>query len=126
MATILRIRKGQIERVEVTDAEVNSLEWMQGEVGGYIEIAGCEHPGPVGIVVWCNEEGKLLGLPPNVLRWDGEVLVGILIVMGATPEGQNRGLTEEEIKRVEVIPVAGGYPRGVPMLRVAPEVKGAR
>jgi len=41
----------------------DSLEAMQAVVGGYIEQVVFAH----GLVIICNEEGKLHGLPPN--RW---------------------------------------------------------
>ena len=39
----------------------NSLEALQEQVGGYIEVL----PLQPGIVIVCNEEGKLKGLEPN-------------------------------------------------------------
>jgi hypothetical protein len=39
----------------------NTLEAMQGLVGGYIELIQTEE----GFNVFCNEEGKLTGLEPN-------------------------------------------------------------
>ena len=39
----------------------NTLDAMQDLVGGYIELVQTEE----GFNVWCNEEGKLIGLEPN-------------------------------------------------------------
>lgn len=48
-----------------------TLEAMQGLVGGYIETVEIMD----GIVIVCNEEGKLLGLPPAAeLTVNGEVV----------------------------------------------------
>ena len=50
-------------RTEKTDTDLleidNTLESMQALVGGYIEV----YPLTGEIVIVCNEEGKLLGLP---------------------------------------------------------------
>jgi len=40
-----------------------SLKEMQGFVGGYIEMLQLQD----GRIMWCNEEGKLKGLPVNSL-----------------------------------------------------------
>ncbi len=71
---------------------------FQRILGGYIE-----HVGAAGqrISFWCNEEGKLQGLPVNrlatALWWDLspemerlDMLCGpVLITGGPTPDGQN-------------------------------------
>lgn len=75
-----------------------SLESLQASVGGMIQ---CVYPfdAPVGIV--CNDEGKLLGLPPNrPLRGaDGQVydiLCGNFLVVGLG-EDDFRSLTRQEM-----------------------------
>ena len=54
-----------------------SLENLQNTVGGYIE---CVSPDPM-IVIICNEEGKLIGLEPN-MKIPGDILSGTIIVAG--------------------------------------------
>lgn len=118
----LRIVAGEIERLP--DSPVNDLAWLQKQVDGYIEIALTDNMGGnERIVVWCNEEGHLRHLEPNVHRCtDGWMLVGPLIVTGCTPNGDNRGLTEEEAARVRV--VAGDWAKGEgtgkPVLEILP------
>ena len=55
----------------------DSLENLQRIVGGYIE---CVHV-TEDLVIICNEEGKLLGLEPN-MRFGIDYLVGTIIVVG--------------------------------------------
>lgn len=55
----------------------NSLENLQKTVGGYIEAVTLTD----GIVILCNEEGKLKGLEPNFhLPYD--TMVGTVIICG--------------------------------------------
>lgn len=57
----------------------NTLESLQKLVGGYIEVLS-----PVwfeDMALICNEEGKLLGLPPNrIIKSD--IIAGPLIIAG--------------------------------------------
>ena len=55
----------------------DTLENLQRIVGGYIE---CVHV-TEDLVIICNEEGKLLGLEPN-MRFGIDYLVGTIIVVG--------------------------------------------
>jgi len=65
----------------------NSLESMQGIVGGYIEAIPAERmPGGellkgLDLLLVLNEEGKLLGLKPNFPTSDmGDIIVGTAFV----------------------------------------------
>ena len=54
----------------------NTLEAMQQFVGGLIECLPMDDP-EADIVLVCNDEGKLLQLPPNRWLWGGQdLLVG--------------------------------------------------
>lgn len=82
---------------------------IRNAVGGLIEAA---HSG-TDMTIWCNEEGKLRGLPINPaatsLWWkvnpamvDQDVIVGPALVTGsATPEGETLGITDEQCQLVE-------------------------
>lgn len=59
----------------------NRLEAMQATVGGHIETAELLP----GVVMICNEEGKLLGLPKN-FQMRGDVIVGTVIICGVDGE----------------------------------------
>lgn len=55
----------------------NNLKALQTAVDGYIEMVRVAH----GLVVICNEEGRLRGLEPNC-RFCGVDFVGTIIVAG--------------------------------------------
>ena len=60
---------------EIIEVE-NTLEALQQEVGGYIETVSIAD-----VVIICNEEGRLCGLPYNC-RFVGVDFVGTLLVVG--------------------------------------------
>ena len=71
----------------------NTLEALQELVDGYIEVL------PVGVgfldfVV--NEEGRLLGMEPNIVTPQGFTLVGPVIITADDGAEDFRALTEEE------------------------------
>ena len=59
----------------------NTLEAFQKAVGGYIEAVTIRDD----LVVICNEEGRLMGLQPNV-QINGVDFVGTVIVAGVKGE----------------------------------------
>ena len=65
-------RPGQISQIITIP---NTLEALQQLVGGYIETLTL----PDGFVIICNEEGRYLGLQPNVNTYAG-VIVGNIII----------------------------------------------
>lgn len=78
----------------------DELRTLQKIVGGYIELClrGTD------IVFYCNEEGHLQGLPFNFYRpTDGHPIVGTVVACGVDAAGDNRSLTDEEVKRVLVV-----------------------
>lgn len=54
----------------------NTLKVLQAEVGGYIETVSIAD-----VVIICNEEGRLCGLPYNC-RFVGVDFVGTILVVG--------------------------------------------
>ena len=70
----------------------NTLEALQGIVGGYIEAVWLRDD----CVLVCNEEGKLQGLPVN-FRIFGDVIVGTALFAGVSGE-EFCSLTDEQIK----------------------------
>lgn len=59
----------------------NDLKSLQTEVGGYLEpIALCNN-----LVLICNEEGKLRGLPPN-RQLGNDIIAGDFFLVGAKGE----------------------------------------
>ena len=60
----------------------NRLENLQKTVEGYIEVVPVKQsPDGKDIILICNEEGKLRGLPHNFYLWDEEI-VGTVIICG--------------------------------------------
>lgn len=75
----------------------NTLEAMQEFVGGNIECLPLYDLGSEFILV-CNDEGKLLELPPNRMLWGGaDYLAGPGFIAGTDCEGNMISLTAEEI-----------------------------
>ena len=70
----------------------NDLKELQTIVGGYIEIVGFNP----GLLLICDEEGKLKGKKPNIKYGDSDYIAGTLIITAAQGEDL-RGLTEPEV-----------------------------
>ena len=64
----------------------NTLEEFQMIVGGYIECV----KRPIGLVVICNEEGRIHGAPYNTM-FDGIDFAGTIIIAG---EGDDEDFTD--------------------------------
>ena len=76
-------------------AEVeNTLEGLQKAVGGYIETVYLEDD----VVLVCNEEGKLIGLPGN-RSLGNDIIAGTFFVVGSNDEGEFVSLTEDKIRQ---------------------------
>jgi len=86
------VKVGEEPQVTMLD---NTLEELQGIVGGYLETLYIASDRSVAMLL--NEEGKLLDLKPNLdLRRD--VIVGNVVIVGVdVEEGEFRSLTEEEV-----------------------------
>ena len=78
----------------------NDLHSMQQAVGGYIQAV---YPYEEAVVLICNEEGKLLGLPLNRALRDenGEIydaIAGTFFICGAPADSENfASLTDEQV-----------------------------
>lgn len=75
------------------------LETLQKEVGGYIEVV---YPFDESVVIICNKEGKLLGLPFNrALYCNGiieDILCGDFLIAEEDENGDFASMSEENIK----------------------------
>lgn len=71
---VIKKEPGQLARVVEIE---NELKPLQEAVGGYIECVTL----PNGLVVICNEEGLLMGLPYNTV-FAGIPFVGTILVVG--------------------------------------------
>lgn len=71
----------------------NELQPMKQIVGGWIET----FTQPDGIILICNEEGKLIGLPYNRTMF-GEPIVGNFFLCRCSGE-EFADITDEDVKR---------------------------
>ena len=81
-------------------AEVeNTLEAKQKLVNGLIEVVPLEQDEDLLIV--CNEEGKLLSLPPNTL-FDFDYIAGDYFIVGDDyKNGDFKSITEEQFNKIK-------------------------
>lgn len=71
----------------------NSLESLQKEVDGYLEIVVIS---PTAMMVF-NEEGKIIGLEGN-RRFNNDVIVGNIIIAGIDDNRDTCSLSDAELK----------------------------
>ena len=74
------------------------LEELQSIVGGYLET----FPFYNGMRLWCNEEGKLMGLDSNFWFY-GDVIVGTVFFTRDDGDGGIASLTKEDIEYLKKI-----------------------
>ena len=75
----------------------NTLKALQQAVGGYIEVV----PLTEQLCVICNEEGKLIGLPPvAAMPARRDVLCGPLVICRTTQDGEFTDAQEEDLYTV--------------------------
>jgi hypothetical protein len=95
MTTALRINTDFT--TEILDLEEDTLEKLQGAVGGLIQAVDLHDD----LTLWCNEEGKLIGLPTNVIGthlWEKsfgmtDIIMGDIVFTGGTgDQGENLAL----------------------------------
>lgn len=72
----------------------NTLEAKQEIVGGYIEAV----PLSESAELICNDEGKLIGLPPN-RRFGNDIITGTFIIVGANESEHFCSLSNEDIEK---------------------------
>lgn len=87
---VLKIEPGKAPE-EVTMP--NTQEAFQTAVGGDIEAVGLDS----GVVLICNEEGKLMGLPAN-RRVGGDTIAGTFLIAGSA-DGKFCSLSDEDAAR---------------------------
>lgn len=70
----------------------NDLDTLQSLVGGYIEVVRMEE----NILLICNEEGKLNGLPPN-FSTGHDVIVGTAVFVAFDGNEDFTGLSDTQM-----------------------------
>lgn len=87
---------------EVLDLEPDSYTPLRDAVNGLIQAVDLHHD----LTMWCNEEGKLIGLNPSIIgtyMWEKtfgmtDVIVGNVVFTGGTDdEGETLGLSPEQL-----------------------------
>lgn len=71
----------------------DTLPTYQQIVSGYIQLG---YSTKSGILIFCNEEGKILGLEPN-LELPYDTIVGTVFAVRSDEEGEFCSLTGEDI-----------------------------
>lgn len=94
MEQTIRIVRKQVGKEAEVVSIPNTLEALQSEVSGYIEVV---HVGS-GILLVLNEEGKLEGLEPNFNLGHDTIVGNVFFTKGV---GEDFGsLTDEEVEAV--------------------------
>lgn len=91
--TIKVIMVEPMKEPNLTEVE-NTLEGLQKAIGGYIETVYLDDY----VVLVCNEEGKLIGLPGN-RSLGNDIIAGTFFVAGSNDEGEFVSLTEDKIRQ---------------------------
>ena len=92
-----KIRCLVVEPGEKPTAQVieNTLEAKQEIVGGLIELVQLSDTADL----ICNEEGKLIGLPPNRILGD-DIIAGTFLVVGSEWDNENFvSLSDEDVEK---------------------------
>jgi hypothetical protein len=79
----------QVQEIE------NGLEALKELVGGYIEVVSMED----NILLICNEEGKMQGLPPN-FSMGYDVIVGTAVFVAFDGKEDFTGLSDWQIETI--------------------------
>lgn len=95
--------------VSTIDIATDALEKLQGAVGGWVQAVSLDSE----LTLWCNEEGKMIGLEHNPLAqfmWDRafgagtDFIVGTVVITGGTDnDGETIGLTDDQIGLLTVV-----------------------
>lgn len=95
MASKIEVLVVRVGEPAVVESHPNSLEAQQKLVGGYIEGVQLGD----GVMMICNEEGKLTGLAPN-FALPGDIVVGDVFFCRVDNEGECASLTATDVKRI--------------------------
>ena len=91
--------------IEKEFTDDRSYEFLRDSVEGYIERIPLTDFENRDIDMWCNEEGKMNGLPPTiVLTCNGNVydlVVGNVCFTKHNDEGETLGLADEDINFIK-------------------------
>lgn len=95
----LKVMVKRVGKQPTVETIENTLKAKQQLVNGLIEIV----PYNDEILIVCNEEGKLLNMPPNLI-FDYDYIAGDCFFVGDDyKNGDFKSLTDKQIKEVEEI-----------------------
>lgn len=109
MYKILKLKNNIFEKIEVSNRVVEYDE-LRKAIGGYIEhITFNRRLDEANIDVWCNEEGKLIGLELECLIVDSnskkiiETIAGPLVFTSRDNYGNSLALSERQIEIIKEV-----------------------
>jgi hypothetical protein len=101
---------GSIESIDLGDTPETEYQALRGAVGGYIQQVPLDDSG---LMLFCHEEGKLIGLPYNegaTSVWEAfwgetDVMVGDCVITGDIDwdSEMTKGLTPAQVVQVGAI-----------------------
>lgn len=108
MKQALKVSVDGVTEVVDLDAPEGSMKVLQSAVGGWYEAIDLNDE----VTMWCNEEGKLEGLPTHVpatrifqttFNTQDWIAGNIILTGGVDDEGDTLGLTDEQIEKYSFI-----------------------
>jgi hypothetical protein len=108
MKKVVKVSTDSTIEILDLDAPVGSLAVLQAAVDGYVQAVDLNES----MTLWCNEEGKMVGLPRNdfaTRMWEKrfgatDIIVGNAVFTGGVnEEGKTLGLTDEQIAWFEFV-----------------------
>ena len=98
-AIVIEAGNPEVKIIEQLDA---SLESMQAIVGGWLEAV----PLTPNIILWINEEGKMMDLEPNfaLTAPNGkalDIIVGNVVITGVDIAGNTSSLSDSDILMIQ-------------------------
>lgn len=90
----IRILVVEPDKAPYTTTIDNTLEGMQAIVGGYIEYVPLADDRNA--CLYCNDEGKIDGLPPN-RRLGNDIIAGTFFISGSDAGEYDCSLTDEQV-----------------------------
>ena len=94
---MIKVLVKEPNKIAVLKEIEGDLKTMQAIVGGYIEIVTINDD--LGILLICNEEGKLEGLEAN-FPFRGDSFVGTVFFARGNDEGEIVGLEDGDLGRI--------------------------
>ena len=96
MSGTVKVIVYRVGQAPVIEEIPNTLESMQGLVGGYIEYVPLSDT----FCLICNEEGKLVDLPPNRLAINIDVICGDFFVSRDASNGELQSVEDADLAAV--------------------------